>query len=74
MTFYAGFYCRYAYSEETGDDFDEEAITVVGSGVKVSGEMATMLERKDRKASSTSLSTDHHVFGVVEDREEDKRE
>jgi hypothetical protein len=62
---------RYSYSEETGDDFDEEAVTIVGSGVKVS-EMATRLERKDRKASSTSLATDHHVFGVVE--EEDKRE
>lgn len=65
---------RYSYSEETGDDFDEEAVAVVGSGVKMSGEMSTMLERKDRKASSTSLATDHHVFGVIEDLEEDKRE
>jgi len=40
----------------------------------MSGEMSTMLERKDRKASSTSLATDHHVFGVIEDLEEDKRE
>jgi hypothetical protein len=71
VTFYEAFSCRYSYSEETGDDFDEEAVTIVGSGVKVS-EMATRLERKDRKASSTSLATDHHVFGVVE--EEDKRE
>lgn len=66
--------CRYSYSEETGDDFDEEAVAIVGSGVKVPGEMSTRLERKDRKASSTSLATDHHVFGVIEDLEEDKRE
>lgn len=67
--------CRYAYSEETGDDFDEEAITLVGGGVKISGEMGTILERKERKASVTSLATDHHVFGLVgEDKEEDKRE
>ncbi|KAI5435410.1 hypothetical protein KIW84_022007 [Lathyrus oleraceus] len=65
---------RYSYSEETGDDFDDEAVTAVGSGVKVSGEMATMLERKDRKASLTSLVDHHHVFGVIEDLEEDKRE
>lgn len=38
--------------------------------MKVSGEMATMLERKERK---TSVATDHHVFGLVEG-EEDKRE
>ncbi|KAJ1381689.1 Lung seven transmembrane receptor-like [Sesbania bispinosa] len=64
---------RYAYSEETGDDFDEEAITLTGSAVKVSGDMATMLERKERKTSVTS-TTDHLVFGLGEDREEDKRE
>lgn len=74
MTFYDDFFCRYSYSEETGDDFDDEAVTAVGSGVKVSGEMATMLERKDRKASLTSLVDHHHVFGVIEDLEEDKRE
>ncbi|KAI4306561.1 hypothetical protein L6164_029828 [Bauhinia variegata] len=61
---------RYAYSEETGDDLDEEAITLTGSAVKVSGDLATVLERKERK---TSLAADH-VFGLVEDREEDKRE
>ncbi|XP_061339207.1 uncharacterized protein LOC133285904 [Gastrolobium bilobum] len=62
---------RYAYSEETGDDFDEEAIKLTGSGIKVSGDMTIMLERKERK---TSIPTDHHVFGLGEDREEDKRE
>ncbi|KAK4277717.1 hypothetical protein QN277_015670 [Acacia crassicarpa] len=51
---------RYAYSEEAGEDFDEEAIAV-----KVAG------ERKERKAAMVS---DHHVFGLIEDREEDKRE
>ncbi|XP_027333405.1 transmembrane protein 87A-like [Abrus precatorius] len=62
---------RYAYSEETGDDFDDKAITLTGSAVKVSGDMAIMLERKERKAS---VAADHHVFGLGEDREEDKRE
>ncbi|KAI4306966.1 hypothetical protein L6164_030201 [Bauhinia variegata] len=62
---------RYAYSEETGDDFDEETITLTGSAVKVSADHATVLERKERKAS---LVADHHVFGLGEDREEDKRE
>lgn len=57
--------CRYEYSEEAGDDFDEEAITVTGSAVKVPG------ERKERK---TGVTADHHVFGLGEDREEDKRE
>lgn len=63
--------CRYAYSEETGDDFDEEAVTLTGSAVKVTGDMAIILERKERK---TSIGTDRHVFGLGEDREEDKKE
>ncbi|WOH08052.1 hypothetical protein DCAR_0727489 [Daucus carota subsp. sativus] len=58
---------RYAYSEETGDDFDEEAISLT-SGVKVTGEMTSKLERKDLKGSS---STDH-VMAL--DVEEDKQE
>ncbi|KAE9596003.1 hypothetical protein Lal_00030746 [Lupinus albus] len=63
---------RYAYSEETGDEFDEEAVKLGGSGIKVSGDMSVVLERKDRKAS---VATDHHVFGGLgEDKEEDKRE
>lgn len=63
--------CRYAYSEETGDDFDEDAIPLTGSGVKVAGDLSTVLERKERKASTAA---DHHVFGLSEDLEEDKRE
>ncbi|XP_061995793.1 uncharacterized protein LOC133713781 [Rosa rugosa] len=61
----------YAYSEETVDDFDEEGISLTsGSGVKVAGiDLASKLERKERKLSS---SADHHVF-LGED-EEDKRE
>ncbi|OIW16548.1 hypothetical protein TanjilG_08405 [Lupinus angustifolius] len=63
---------RYAYSEETGDDFDEEVVKLAGSGIKVSGDMSIMLERKDRKAL---VAADHHVFGGHgEDKEEDKRE
>ncbi|KAJ4977825.1 hypothetical protein NE237_008605 [Protea cynaroides] len=60
---------RYAYSEETGDDF-EEGITLVSSGVKTAADVATKLERKDRKVSSAA----DHVFGLGEDLEEDKRE
>ncbi|KAE9615189.1 hypothetical protein Lal_00048387 [Lupinus albus] len=63
---------RYAYSEETGDEFDEEVVKLGGSGIKVSGDMSIMLERKDRKAS---VAADHHAFGGHgEDKEEDKRE
>lgn len=64
-------FCRYAYSEETGDEFDEEAISLTGSGVKVAGDLATILERKERKVVT---APDHHVFGIGEDVEEDKRE
>lgn len=61
--------CRFAYSEETGDD-EEEVLSLTASGVKVAGDLANKLERKERKAS---MSTDH-VFGLAEDVEEDKRE
>ncbi|KAH7537686.1 hypothetical protein FEM48_Zijuj03G0119200 [Ziziphus jujuba var. spinosa] len=61
----------YAYSEETGDEFDEEAISLTGSGVKVAGDLAIMLERKERKVATAA---DHLVFGIGEDVEEDKRE
>ncbi|KAF7830858.1 transmembrane protein 87A-like [Senna tora] len=47
---------RYEYSEEAGDDFDEEAIAVTGSAVKVAG------ERKERK---TVVAADHQLFGLV---------
>lgn len=60
---------RYAYSDETGED-EEEGVPLTSSGVKVVGDLATKLERKERKASVTS----DHVFGLGEDLEEDKRE
>ncbi|TKY68994.1 Transmembrane protein 87B [Spatholobus suberectus] len=59
---------RYAYLEETGDDFDEEGISLTSSVAKISGDVAAKLDRKERKGSS---ATDH-PFG--EDIEEDKRE
>lgn len=60
--------CRYAY--ETVED-EEEGISLTGVGVVVGGELASKVERKERKAS---IATDH-VFGVLgEDLEEDKRE
>ncbi|KAK9755411.1 hypothetical protein RND81_01G023100 [Saponaria officinalis] len=62
---------RYAYLEDTGDDLEEEGVSLTSSGVKVAGDMATMLERKDRKGSST---TDLVFLGIREDVEEDKRE
>lgn len=52
---------RYAYLEETGDDFDEEGISLT-SGAMVSGDVAGKLERKGLSA------------GLGEDLEEDKRE
>lgn len=60
---------RYTYSDETGED-EEEGVPLTSSGVKVAGDLATKLERKERKASITS----DHVFGLGEDLEEDKRE
>ncbi|XP_062092320.1 uncharacterized protein LOC133798133 [Humulus lupulus] len=62
----------YAYSEETGDDFDDEdSIPLTGSGVKVAGDLSNMVERKERK---TLTAADHLVYGLSEDLEEDKRE
>ncbi|KAK8956578.1 hypothetical protein KSP39_PZI001434 [Platanthera zijinensis] len=59
---------RYAYLEEIGDDFDEEGISLTGSGSTVVGDASNKLERKERKASDL-------VFGLVGDeREEAKRE
>lgn len=65
------FACRYAYSEETGDDFEEDGILLTGSGVKVAGDFITKLERKERKLPVAA----DHVLGLgVVDVEEDKRE
>ncbi|XP_010938027.1 uncharacterized protein [Elaeis guineensis] len=52
---------RYAYSEDTGDDFDEEGVSLTGSGAKGIGDMV------NRK-------TMDHVLGMGDDLEEDKRE
>ncbi|KAJ0027273.1 hypothetical protein Pint_35076 [Pistacia integerrima] len=49
---------RYAYSEEMGEDFDEEGVALTGTGIK-SGDMQTKAD---------------HVYGLGEDVEEDKRE
>ena len=61
---------RNAYSEEVGDDFDEEAVSLTSGGVKMLGDVVNKLERKDRKATSTL----DHPFGIGENLEEDKRE
>jgi len=61
---------RYAYLEETGDDFDEEGISLTSGGMKASEDMAVKLEKKERKGSSTT----DLVYGLGEDLEEDKRE
>ncbi|MQL87106.1 hypothetical protein Taro_019621, partial [Colocasia esculenta] len=45
---------RYAYSEDTGDDFDEEAISLTGTGAKITGDTTNKLERKERKNASGS--------------------
>ncbi|KAK3015801.1 hypothetical protein RJ639_007226 [Escallonia herrerae] len=59
---------RYAYSEETGEDFDEEAISLTSS-VNMVGDMATMLERKEKGSASTD-----NVVSLGVDLEDDKRE
>ncbi|KAK7277076.1 hypothetical protein RIF29_18226 [Crotalaria pallida] len=58
---------RYAYLEET-DDFDEEGISLTSGVAKMSGDVATKLERKERKGSSAI------DLALEEDIEEDKRE
>ena len=50
--------CRYAYSEETGDEFDEEGISLTSSATNMSG---------------VAVKGDSHI-GLGEDLEEDKRE
>ncbi|KAK2981842.1 hypothetical protein RJ640_010359 [Escallonia rubra] len=59
---------RYAYSEETGEDFDEEAISLTSS-VNMVGDMATMLERKEKGSASTD-----NVISLGVDLEDGKRE
>lgn len=62
---------KYAYSEDTSDEFDEEAVPLTNTALmKMTGDTVNKLERKERKATNTS----DHMFGLVEDREEDKRE
>lgn len=56
---------RYAYSGETVDDYDEEAISLT-TGVRAISDSGTKLERKEKKVS---VSTDQR-----DDLEEDKRE
>ncbi|RWW25159.1 hypothetical protein BHE74_00003292 [Ensete ventricosum] len=58
---------RYAYSEDTNEDFDDEGIPLTGSGVRGIGDNLSKLERKERKNMD-------HVFGMGDDLEEDKRE
>ncbi|PRQ54475.1 putative Lung seven transmembrane receptor [Rosa chinensis] len=50
---------KYAYSEETGDDFDEEGVSLTSGALKVSGDTAAMREFNN---------------GLAEVLEEDKRE
>ncbi|XP_031486009.1 uncharacterized protein LOC116254634 [Nymphaea colorata] len=59
---------RYAYSEETGDDFDdEESVALTSSASKASGDLESRAERKERRPAGPE-----HVFGPGEDLEEDK--
>lgn len=64
---------RYAYLEDSGDDFEEEGVALTNSGVMIAADtsIASKLERKERKAPS---SADHVFVGVREELEEDKRE
>ncbi|KAF8009787.1 hypothetical protein BT93_J0706 [Corymbia citriodora subsp. variegata] len=42
---------RYAFSEEPGNDIEEEGVLLASSGVMVASELATKLERKERIGS-----------------------
>ncbi|KAG6526950.1 transmembrane protein 87A-like [Zingiber officinale] len=57
---------RYAYSEDTNDDFDDEG-PLTGSGARGIGDPLSKLERKERKNID-------HAFVSAGDHEEDKRE
>ncbi|KAF5752631.1 transmembrane protein 87A-like [Tripterygium wilfordii] len=60
---------RYAYSEEMGDELEEEeGIALTGNGVRVAGDAALTLERK------VSTAAEPHIFGLGDDLEEHKRE
>ena len=54
--------------KETGDDLEEEGISLTSNSVILAGESATKLERKERKVSNADL------FGLMEELKEDKRE
>lgn len=58
--------CRYAYSEDTNDGFDDEG-PLTGSGARGIGDPLSKLERKERKNID-------HTFVSAGDHEEDKRE
>ncbi|KAF3959718.1 hypothetical protein CMV_015497 [Castanea mollissima] len=55
---------RYAYSEETGDDFEEEAILLTGGGIMVAGYLATMLEIKERILRRTRENNTASLFSL----------
>ncbi|XP_074592797.1 uncharacterized protein LOC141848646 [Curcuma longa] len=57
---------RYAYSEDTNDDFDDEG-PLTRSGARGIGDPLSKLERKERKNID-------HTFVSAGDHEEDKRE
>nr|GEV78843.1 transmembrane protein 87A-like [Tanacetum cinerariifolium] len=58
----------YAYGGDTGDDYNEEAISLT-TGVKFdSGEVGMVVERKEKKG----LGSDDHLFGLTEDLAEYK--
>nr|ABK20894.1 unknown [Picea sitchensis] len=58
---------RYAYSEEVGEDFDEEEALALTTSTSVV-DVDVKQEMKERKAVNTD------VFSLDEDTEEDKRE
>ncbi|GJR50083.1 hypothetical protein Tco_1400604 [Tanacetum coccineum] len=61
---------RYAYGGDTGDDYDEEALSLT-TGVKVDGgEVGMVVERKEKKG----LGSTDHLIGLTEDLAEDKQE
>ncbi|KAI6670244.1 hypothetical protein NL676_005129 [Syzygium grande] len=60
---------RYAFSEEAGNDIEEESVLLASSGVMVASKVAIKLERKDRKMS---LPAEHHVFSIGEAVEDER--
>ncbi|CAH2047922.1 unnamed protein product [Thlaspi arvense] len=49
---------RYSYLAETGDDFEEEGVSLTGSGIK----------------STSDIERNELIYGLADDIEEDKRE